>query len=86
MQLDLVKIILRASRVAATTVVTSEEEKVSQKMEHEIQELFLKIKHSYHSLETVHPYHEIFQNYYQENQHKEFNLNPNCKEQNMCLI
>ncbi len=66
--------------------LTSDEEKVSQTMEHEIQQLFSKIKHSYHSLETAHPYHEIFQNYYQENQHKEFNLNPNCKEQNMCLI
>lgn len=66
--------------------LNTEEEKVSQTIQHEIQELFSKLKHSYTSIETTHPYHEIFQNYYIENQHKEFNMNPNHKESSKCLI
>lgn len=67
--------------------LTYDEEIVSQKMQDEIIELFSKIKHNYHSIEEVHPYYEIFQKYYQETQHKEFNLNPNYKEDtSKCLI
>ena len=66
--------------------LTADEEKVSQTIQHEIQELFSKIKHTYHSIEETHPYYVGFQNYYHENQHREFNLNPNKKEETMCLI
>lgn len=66
--------------------LNEKEQIVSEKMQHEIDRLFLKISHTYHSIEQVHPYYEIFQNYYQETQHKEFNMNPNYKERNKCLI
>lgn len=66
--------------------LNEKEQIVSEKMQHEIDKLFSKIRHNYHSIEQVHPYYEIFQNYYQETQHKEFNMNPNYKERNKCLI
>tara|TARA_Y100000389_G_C17424120_1_gene498505 strand:- start:543 stop:1676 length:1134 start_codon:yes stop_codon:yes gene_type:complete len=66
--------------------LTSNEELVSQKIQDEITVLFSKIIHNYHSIETVHLYYNIFQNYYQETQHKEFNMNPKHQEENKCLI
>ena len=67
--------------------LTAEEEVVSQKMQDEITYLFSKIIHKYHSIEEVHPYYKIFQKYYQETQHKEFNMYPNNDTQeSTCLI